>query len=222
MNNFFIFKNRAHAGKLLSSRLAEYQNGDIVICAIPRGGVAIGHEISKSLNSPLDIIVTRKIGHPQNREYAICAVDEDQNFVYNPGVIRTVPQTWLMQELENGRDESRRRKLIYRGPRKSECLEDKIVILTDDGVATGLTIELAIKIIKSKNPKKLILALPVAPHDAVQKFRETVDEMIILIEAKKYLGSVGAYYLHFPDISDSEVIELMKDQHVTNKISYRI
>jgi len=205
-----IFNDRRDAGERLAERLSKYKGEDAIILALPRGGVVLGYEIAQALNLPLDIVVVRKIGHPTNPEYAIGAVDERGSFLYNEAETISIDQDWLKEETLRQKNEALRRIQVYRGGRKEKEINGKIVILVDDGIATGLTIRAAIKAIRQKNPKKLIVAVPVAPHETVTELRKETDAVVVLDDTQNYLGAVGAYYEYFPQVSDEEVIELLK------------
>ncbi len=206
------FKDRADAGKKLSKALEKYRNKDAVIYALPRGGVILGKEISKQLGLPLDLIITRKIGHPFQHEYAICAIAEDGEMICNESEKRLIQKKWLEKEMLNERNEAKRRREIYRGGRKPQSAKGKIAIIVDDGVATGLTMELAVLEIKKDRPKMLIVAVPVIPKDTAEKFKKEIDELVALDIPEDYLGSVGSYYQEFAQVSDSEVVEILKSQ----------
>jgi len=205
-----MFIDRKDAGNRLAEKLLGYRGKNALVLALPRGGVAVGYEIARALNFPLDIVVVRKIGHPANPEYAICAVDEKGSLLCDEAEARSVNQDWLKEETLRQKNEALRRIKVYRGGRKPEELSRKIIILVDDGIATGLTIRAAIQSIQKENPKELIIAIPVAPHEIIVELRKEVDAVVVLDDAKDYLGAVGAYYNDFPQVSDQEVVELLK------------
>lgn len=206
-----MFKDRNEAGKLLAKALAKYKNEKAVVYALPRGGVVVGYEVAKALKSPLDIIVTRKIGHPDNPEYAICVVDEEGSLLCNEVEIRSVDQDWLKAEILLEQQEAKRRVALYRGGRKPESVEGKVAIIVDDGVATGFTMRLAVRSIRAQNPKKIVVAVPVASLEAGQSvYNEGADEIIMFEPPEEFLGSIGAHYLQFEQVEDSEVISLLQ------------
>ena len=204
--------NRKKAGGLLAKKLYEYKGSDSVVYTLTRGGVVLGHEVAKELNAPLDIIIARKIGHPSNPEYAVCAMTEDGEIYCNESEKMLLDPEWLKNQEEKERQECIRRRKTYLGEKPHIPAKDKVAIIIDDGIATGLTMFAAIKSLKKENPKKIIVAVPVAPHDIVLKLKKEVDEVIALEDARDYLGAVGAYYRDFPQISDQEVIELLKQE----------
>src|SRR3989338_862733 len=204
-----MFKDRKEAGSLLAHELIQYRNKDAVILALPRGGVPVAFEIAKKLKLPLDIFPVRKVGHPDNPEYALCAVDQDGNTLCNEEEIANVEPVWLKKEIEEQRQEALRRAGLYRGNKKSLNLSGKIVILVDDGVATGLTLRLAIKSLRKKEPEKIIVAMPISPKETADILKAEVDKLIILDVPEYFAGSVGAYYESFSQVSDDEVISLI-------------
>ena len=204
--------NRQEAGKLLAKELYDYKGTDAIVYALPRGGVVLGFEIARELNIPLDIIITRKIGHPNNPEYAVCAITEEGELVCNEFEKSLLDPDWLKREMEKEQKEALRRRKTYLGDRKHTAAHGKTAIIVDDGIATGLTIFAAIQSLKKEKPKKVIVAVPVAPHDMVVKLRREVDDVVVLEDTNNYLGAVGAYYKDFPQVSDQEVIELLKSK----------
>lgn len=205
-----IFKDRQDAGMKLAEALKKYEGSDLIVFALPRGGVVLGYEIAKKLDAPLDLVVTKKIGHPTNPEYAICAIAEGGTTLCNPREVDRVNPKWLEEEEEKVRIEIKRRRAKYLGERKPYLLEGKTVILVDDGVATGLTLMAAINEIKKRKPGRLIVGIPVTPYDTAQKLRLMVDELVSLDIDSHYLGSVGSYYEYFEQVEDEEVIRLLK------------
>jgi len=205
------FKDRYEAGKKLARALAPLVNKEAVVYALPRGGVALGYEISKALKIPLDIIVTRKIGHPVQPEYAICAVAEDGHEICNETERAAMDKTWLAQAKKKQLEEAKRRRITYRSGINSPTVTGKTAILVDDGIATGLTIRLAITELKHLNPKRLIVAVPVAPREVAEEISKVADELVVLDLPTIYAGAVGAYYENFPQIEDKEVIKLLNE-----------
>lgn len=207
-----LFFNRHQAGKLLAEKLKQYHNNkeDVVVYALPRGGVVIAYEIAQALSAPLDLVITRKIGHPENPEYAICAVSESGELLCNEAERKLVGMEWIKHEAQRQIAEAKRRRQKYLG-RESLSAEDKIAIIVDDGVATGLTIKLAIKEIQKQNPAKIIVAVPVIPEDTAKELRSLVDELIALEIGKPFLGSIGQYYHDFTQVEDEEVVKLLNN-----------
>lgn len=203
------FPDRKEAGQRLAEVLEKYNGEQVVVYALPRGGVALGSEIAKRLGAPLDLVIPRKIGHPTHPEYAICAVTEDGYLVCNQEEVARVDPEWLKAEVKKEQAEAKRRRLRYLEGRPEVSAEGKVAIITDDGVATGLTILAAIQEIKKRNPAKVVLAVPVLPRDIADTLEEQVDELAALDIPDNYKGSVGAYYGEFKQVEDEEVIRLL-------------
>lgn len=206
------FTNRVEAGALLARKLKKYYGMNTVVYGIPRGGVVCGIEIAKYLNALFDIVVTRKIGHPNNSEYAIAAVSENGMVIINRNESVTVDEDWLKREIEKEHQLAISRRKIYSSTEYISSPENKIVILVDDGVATGLTMRVAISELKYRNPKKIIVAVPVVSRSTADILIREVEELVALLIPTDdiYLGSVGAYYDDFKQITDEEIINLLK------------
>lgn len=207
-----MFFNRQEAGKLLAEALKSHLGEDVVVLALPRGGVPVASPISFALKAPLDLIFAHKIGHPLQKEYAIAAITEGGHMVGHEEELKRVDKGWLEKEKEKTFQNMKRQRSLYLQERKKPVLKDKIVILVDDGVATGLTLLAAILEVKQLNPKKLIIAVPIAPKNTAEKIKKQVDELVALKvdEDELFLGAVGAYYEEFVQVQDQEVIDLLK------------
>lgn len=210
-----MFKDRRDAGLQLAEALKSYEGPDVVVFALPRGGVVLGAEIARKLHSPLDLVITKKIGHPNNPEYAICALAEEGDPICNQQELDQVDPTWFQQELNRIRLEIKRRRQEYLGDSTQRELHGKIVIIVDDGIATGFTMFAAIAEMKKRKPKKLIVAIPVTPYDTAQSLISMVDELVSLEIDRYYLGSVGSYYHIFDQVDDREVIDLLITEYPT-------
>lgn len=206
-----IFKNRQEAGHTLAQKLISYRDQPVVVLGLPRGGVILAAEIASMLNAPLDLAFARKIGHPLQEEYAIAAISEKGNFIGNEGELKRVDQKWLKEKQEAALAEIKERRHTYLKERNRLPLKDKTVILADDGIATGLSIQAAIQEIKNEHPKKLIIAVPVLPEYVANILKKQIDELIaIRIDPDHlFLGSVGAYYEKFEQVTDQEIISIM-------------
>src|SRR3989338_7457599 len=201
------FKDRHEAGIKLAEQLKKYKgNKDAVVLAIPRGGVEIGYEIAKSLDAELDVIVTKKIGLPDDEEFAIGSVAPDRKIMLNEGTIRVynVREDYIRDKTREIGKEIERRYKKYRGKYELPSLKNKTVILTDDGIATGFTAKAAISYIKSQKPKKIILAVPVAPADFAREIKKEVDEFVCLHSTNQFF-SISQFYESFPQLEDKEV-----------------
>jgi putative phosphoribosyl transferase len=211
------FKDRLEAGLLLSKKLKQYQNKDIVVYALPRGGVVTGFEIAKYLNAPLDLIITRKIGHPFQPEYAVAAITESGQIVGDSKILTTIDEEWLEDAVEAERKEAARRRKKYLRTRPVFSPAEKIAIVVDDGVATGLTLLAAIKSLRKYNPQKIVVAVPVLPYSVAKKLEKEVDSLVALHTPNddEFLGAVGGYYNDFSQTEDKEVMYLLKkNQHL--------
>lgn len=208
MNQPIRFTNRKEAGKLLAEKLSEYKGHDVVVYALPRGGVVTAYEIAKELSAPLDLIIARKIGHPHHLEYAIAAVAQNGHIVKEEKEVKKIEKKWFEEELIKARKEAARRREEYLKGRDEVSPEGKIAILVDDGIATGLTIRVGILELKHKNPSKIVVAAPIIPRQIFDLLQKEVDEVVALEVPKEseFLGAVGSYYDFFPQVSDEEVI----------------
>ncbi len=203
------FKNRAEAGRQLAEVLTKYEGEGVVIYALPRGGVVLGFEIAKRLGAPLDLVITRKIGYPGNEECAVCAVAEDGHMICDRDGASFLDLEWLRDQAEKEMQEAKRRRQVYLKSREPLPVEGKVAIIVDDGVATGLTILLAINELKHERPRKVVVAVPVSSQDAAEKIRADADELIALDVPSSFMA-VGEYYEQFPQLEDEEVISLME------------
>ncbi len=203
------FKNRAEAGRRLAAKLSGYKGSGTLVLALPRGGVPVAAAIANALEVPLDIIAVRKVGHPGDPEYAVCAVDERGTLLCSDEATR-IDQAWLHKAIKKEQDEAARRLAAYRGARPYPSLAGKTLILVDDGAATGLTLRLAIKRALSEAPAKVLAAVPVIPAGLAATIEEGGVEVVALQTPEDFMGSVGAYYQDFGQVSDDEVIALLR------------
>ena len=205
-----VFQNRKEAGIKLAEALSKFKDDDVIVFALPRGGVVLGVEIAEKLDAPLDLVITKKIGHPFNSEYAIGAVAESGEPLYNAAELRRVDASWRRSEEERMRAELKRRRREYFGDREQEDLAGKVAIIVDDGIATGLTKMAAIKYLRGQGAERIVVAIPVTPYDTAQRLREQADDLVALQIDRYYRGAVGAYYKDFRQVSDEEVIALLR------------
>jgi len=204
-----LFHDRYDAGKCLAEKLEAYRGQNVEVFAMPRGGVPLGAEIAGSLKVPLNLIITKKIGHPHNPEYAVGAVSEMGSVVYNQDEISEISPLWLEQEIKNLREEINRRRSVYLPGRCPTDLGGKTVVIVDDGIATGYTMAAAIEDLKKTKPTKIVVAIPVVPEEIALRIAGSVDELVSLRIEKFYLGAVGSYYENFSQLQDAEVIALL-------------
>ena len=213
-----LFRDRTDAAKQLVERLYWLKNeiqenkSSVVIVAVPRGGVVIGNIIASQLGAKLDLVVSRKIGAPFNPELAIGAVMPDGSYFLNDvAEMMNVSQDYIESQIEKEVKEIDRRLIEFRGDREYyNELEDKIVVLVDDGIATGATILASAKWIKDKhNCKQLIIAVPLAPREILEDLKRVADKVIVLHTPEPF-GAVGRFYHDFNQVSDDEVKEMMR------------
>lgn len=207
------FRDRAEAGRLLGREMKELGLKNPLVLGIPRGGVVVARELADELSADLDLIISRKLGAPQNPELAIGAVGEGGKLFLHD---------WLLSELrinrnyiESERDlqllEISRRKARYREILPRASIAGRDVIVTDDGVATGATFQAALWTVRHENPGRLTAALPVAPEEAILKLATDTDE-IICLRCPSLFSAVGQFYLNFTQISDDEVMEILQEE----------
>lgn len=209
-----MFTDRTQAGQMLARELSKYRGEGTIVLALPRGGVPVGVEIARELGCPLDIVSIRKIGHPDNPEFALCVVDEEGTFICGSKEHELLRSEWILRESERQQAEAKRRSILYRGERRPADVEGKTVIIVDDGIATGLTMQLAARIVREQRPHEIIVAVPAAPPEAVVMLEKEADEAIILDPPEEFRGAVGAHYEDFPQVSDEEVIRTL-EEHAT-------
>jgi len=202
-----MFNNREDAALKLAKKLEKYKNTNGVILAIPRGGVPIGFTISKKLNLPLEIILSKKIGHPFNPEYAIGSVTMN-NIIINENN-NDVSKEYIQKEHLKILNKLKEKYKIFMGEQNQTDLKNKTVIIVDDGIATGNTILAALEDIKQNKPKEIIIATPVAPISVASKISKLVNEFICLELPIEFMA-VGQFYNNFSQVSDEEVIDLIK------------
>lgn len=205
------FKNREEAGRRLVERLLQYR-GDpsAIILALPRGGVAVGYQLSLELHLPLDVFIARKLGAPDNPEYALGAVGERGTIYLNPDAIAVYNLSGEEIEalVQTQQREIARRQELYRRGRRLPTLIDRTVILVDDGIATGSTFFASVKSVKHLKPRRLIGAIPVGPVQTIREVRSQVDELVILATPDPF-WAVGNHYVDFAQVSDHDVVEYL-------------
>ncbi|MCX2720769.1 phosphoribosyltransferase [Lentiprolixibacter aurantiacus] len=209
-----LYENRNDAGKQLGEQLKEFLGQDIVVLAIPRGGLPVGAEVARFLKAPLDVALTKKIGHPYHREYAVGAVSLDSVVLSET---ETIPRVYIEEEISRIRETLRKRQDQYYKKRKPVPLVDKVVIVVDDGIATGNTLLATVQLVSKQHPAKIIVAIPVAPLQAVHMLEALpqVDEVICLATPMNF-RAVGQFYLHFYQVSDEEAIRILEEVNATN------
>ncbi len=206
------FRNRNEAGRKLAKALASYKQQHPVVIALPRGGVPVAAEVATALDAPLDLILVRKIGAPFQPELAMGAVVDGRQplVVRNETVIKLggISDEDFAEVRDQELVEIERRRKLYLGDRPLPDLAGRTVIIIDDGVATGATTRAALRAIRARKPRKLILAVPVAPTPSLTELREDADEVVCLEDYEDF-GAIGYYYEDFRQVSDTEVIDLL-------------
>ena len=218
----WLFRDRIDAAKQLAKNLmwlkevqeerSDNENKSIIVLAIPRGGIIIGDVIASEIGAKLDVVVSKKIGAPSNPEFAIGAVMPDGSYFLNEtAYIMNVPQDYVDSQIDKVLREINRRLIYFRGSRDyGNELEGKIVVLVDDGIATGATILASAKWIKDKhNCKQLIIAVPVAPREILEDLNNIADKVVVLYNPEPF-GAVGRFYQYFAQVSNQEVKQIMK------------
>jgi predicted phosphoribosyltransferase len=200
-----MFQDRIDAGLALSRLLQHYKNVDGVTLAVPRGGVPVAFPVAKLLHLPLQIILSKKIGHPLHKEFAIGAVSLTGQIIA-PNAFAT--EEYIQQETVHIREQLKACYTQYMGNKKPIPLKDKIVIIIDDGIATGYTLLSTIEMIRNEAPKKVVVAVPVASKQAAVKISEVADEFICVWIPSRF-HSVGEFYEDFMQVSDEEVIQML-------------
>lgn len=206
------FTDRVEAGKQLAKKLARF-HGKAVIFALPRGGVVLGAEVSRELEAPLDLILVRKISHPGYEEYAVGAVAEGNKPIFNEAEKSFIDSEQLQRMVaEKQKENERRRSEYFPKNYHHQDLRDKVAIIVDDGIATGLTMMAAAEAIKKRGPKKIVVAVPVAPEDSIDEVKNIADEVLVLDDPQNFRGAVGSHYRNFPQVEDQEVIDILSDE----------
>ncbi len=207
-----IYNNRSDAGKRLARELAGYEGQDPLILALPRGGMAVAAEIARAFDAPLDLILVRKLGVPLQPELAMGAVIDGAE----PYVVRNEDILALLDISEEefrqacGRElaENERRRKLYLKDRPRADLKDRVVIVVDDGIATGATTRAALQAIRKHSPRKLVLAVPVAPKSTLEELSGEADD-IVCLQSHEPFFAIGLYYADFHQVTDQEVIDVL-------------
>lgn len=213
-----VFENREEAGKRLATELTQYSDKQPIIIGLPRGGIPLGFEIAEILHAPLEVLVARKIGHPYNPEFGIGAIAEGNVRVLDKPIVNLLEIS--KKELDNvtniEKEELKRRVALYRNNKPLPALKNRTVILVDDGLATGVTARAAISSIKKRKPKQLIFASPVCAYDTARELEHLVDKVICVTTPVDF-AAVGLWYRSFEQVSDEEVVELLKQSKMRER-----
>jgi len=207
-----MFDSRRDAGRQLASALLRFKGCDPVVLALPRGGVPIGFEIAEALEAPLDLVLVRKIGAPFQPELAVAAVvdGEATDLVLNEDFLKalSVSEDYVREQVDRQLDEIERRRRLYLEGRERVRVEGKTALVVDDGIATGATMRAALRAVRRRQPRRLVLAVPVAPPETIESLAKEVDEVVCLTMPDD-LGAIGSFYADFRQVGDDEVRELL-------------
>ncbi len=206
-----MFTTRAQAGRLLSEKLASHRGSDALIVGLPRGGVVVASSLAQELVLPLDALVVKKIPSPFQPEFGIGALAPDNVFYIDWKLVHRVgaDEDYIKSQIRQLADQLKQKILLYRKGRKPLIVREKTVVVVDDGAATGATLEAAIKWLRKKKARRIVVGLPVAPPEVVAKIKPEVDELVVL-ETPGDFNAVGQFYKNFPQVEDSEVVKLLQ------------
>lgn len=203
-----MFADRIDAGNRLANVLMDYQSQDVVVYALPRGGVVVGSQVARALHAPMDLILVRKIGHPEVPEYAIGAVTEDSGTFLNPAEADFLDPAWIREAAANELQEMHRQRELFLHDRVRIPATGRVAIIVDDGLATGLTMEAAIECVRKQGPARIVVAVPVAAAGPAARLRLKVDEILALAIPATF-RAVGSFYRNFDQVTDEDVIAVM-------------
>jgi putative phosphoribosyl transferase len=209
-----IFRDREDAGLRLARELLRFKASDPVVLALPRGGVPVAFEIARALGAPLDLVLVRKIGAPDQPELAVGAVvdGEKTEIVVNEEVVEALAlsESWVRERAAREIEEIERRRRVYLGGRDRVPVAGRTALVVDDGIATGATMRAALRAVRRRQPGRLVLAVPVAPHETVESLRSEVDEVVCLSTPSPF-GAIGYFYGDFHQVDDDEVRRLLAE-----------
>jgi len=207
------FADREEAGRLLAGEFDDYRKKNVVVVGIPRGGMVVANELARGLGVDFDIVLSHKLGSPGNEELALGAVTEDGRIVLNKQLVKDleVVDSFIQKETDRQIAEIKRRSQLFRRIQPKIPLAGKIVIVADDGVATGATIQAALLAVQAEKPEKIIVALPVGPEDTIRRLAEDADE-IVCLKTPPLFTAVGQFYENFLPVEDNEVLNILKER----------
>lgn len=207
--SFTIFKNREEAATVLAKELIQFKDSEAVVVSIPRGGVPIGVQLAKELKLPLEVVLSKKIGHPLNKEFAIGAVTLDA--VVLNDIAQDISEEYIKNEIVKIRELLKKRQQAFYVNVKPLSVTGKTVILVDDGAATGSTLLSCVSLLHKQNPKSIVVAIPVAPPSVCKKIEQSkqVDSLICILKPFNF-NAVGQFYSNFDQVSDKSVITMLK------------
>lgn len=206
------FRDRPEAGQLLATKLAAYADRpDVLVLALPRGGVPVAFEVARALHAPLDVIIVRKLGVPGQAELAMGAIASGGVCVLNDDVVQMlgIPEKLIHEVATHEQQEVKRRERLYRGDRPASEVRGRTVILVDDGMATGATMRAAVAALKQQQPARIIIAVPVAASATCEEFAAEVDELVCIMRPEDFFA-VGFWYENFAQTTDEQVCDLLE------------
>jgi putative phosphoribosyl transferase len=206
------FTDRLQAGRLLAEVLGSLRGKQVVVLGIPRGGLVVASSLAQGLDADLDIVISRKLGSPFQPELAMGALSESGEVFLNQNIVESllISESFIEQEKQRQMAEIQRRSQLIRNVRPKIPLRGRIVVVTDDGVATGATIQAAVWALRQEKPQKLIAAIPVASEEAIDRLARDVDELFCLRMPADFMA-VGQFYINFNQVTDDEVLEILKN-----------
>lgn len=215
---FTIFDDRADAGRRLAAALQAHKGSKAIVLALPRGGVPVGYELARELDLTLDVLIVRKLGAPDNPELGIGAVAEIGEPQLDWPLIRAlgVSSAYIEEEIQHQRGEIERRRRLYRGGRPLPAVRGQVVIVVDDGAATGYTMLAGLRALATQQPAEQIAALPMCPPEVVAMLRAEADRVVVLATPEPF-GAVGIWYRDFDQVSDTEVRRLLSEPRIRAK-----
>lgn len=207
-----LFKDRVEAGKKLALALSHLRGKDVVVLGIPRGGVVVANEVAGALGAPLDVVVTRKIEAPGEPEFALGAVTQDGDVIMDRAAAESLGASaaYLEDQIRLKREEVKDRMDRLRGDSPYPALEGKVVVIVDDGIATGSSVSAAVISVKKRRPREVVVAVPVAPADAVQSLAEDGTKVVCLATPDTFLA-IGEFYGDFEQVEDLEVKRILSE-----------
>ena len=217
MDDYEAFTDRRHAGRVLASRLTKYAGrNDVIVLALPRGGVPVASEVASALSAPMDVFLVRKLGTPGHRELAMGAIASGGVRVVNEDVVRWygISEAAIDRIAREEQEELERRERAYRDDRPAPDLTHKIVVLIDDGLATGSTMRAAVKAVRARHPARVVIAVPVGAPQTCAELAVSADE-VICARMPEPFSAVGQWYLNFEQTDDAEVRELLQKSTAT-------
>jgi len=206
------FLDRSDAGRQLAAKLERYaDHGDVLILALPRGGVAVGYELARALHAPLDVLIVRKVGVPGQEELAMGALASGGLLVINEEVTRVLGISEDQVRFAAAREQTEldRRERVYREDRRPPDVRGRTILLVDDGIATGSTMLAAVRALRANHPARIVVAAPVAPPEVCTRLREEADDVVVVQTPEPFIA-IGRWYREFPQLTDDDVRRLLR------------